>query len=53
MQEIMAEDLPYAFIARPKWLSAYRTDKFEGWVNEIGGPVSWLNPWSMLRVHLK
>jgi len=53
MQEIMAEDLPYAFIARPKWLSAYRTDKFEGWVNEIGGPVSWLNPWSILRVHLK
>jgi len=53
MQEILAEDLPRVFLARPEFISAYRTDKFEGWVNEIGGPVSWMNDWSLLRVHLK
>ncbi|MHC3130400.1 MAG: ABC transporter substrate-binding protein [Candidatus Bathyarchaeota archaeon] len=53
MQEIVAEDLPLTFLARPDYISAYRTDKFEGWVNEIGGPVSWLNDWSILKVHLK
>ncbi len=53
MQELMAEELPYAFLVRPQWISAYRTDKFEGWVNEIGGPVSWMNPWSTLKLHLK
>jgi len=53
MQEIMAEELVRIFIARGEIISAYRTDKFEGWVNEIGGPVSWLNDWSILRCHLK
>ncbi|MCK4354529.1 MAG: ABC transporter substrate-binding protein [Dehalococcoidia bacterium] len=53
MQDILAEDLPLIFLARPEYISAYRTDKFEGWVNEIGGPVSWLNDWSILKVHLK
>ena len=53
MQEIMADDLPYVFLVRGEWISAYRTDKFEGWVNEMGGPVSWFNPWSILKVHLK
>jgi len=31
----------------------YRTDKFEGWVNQIGGPVSWFSDWSILEVYLK
>ena len=53
MQELMSEDLPCAFLVRPKFISVYRTDKFEGWENEIGGPVSWFNPWSILKVHLK
>lgn len=53
MQELMSDDLPYGFLVRPKFISAYRTDKFEGWVSEIGGPVSWFNPWSLLNVHLK
>jgi len=53
MQEILAEDLPLYFLARPEYVSAVRTDKFEGWVQEIGGPVSWLNDWSFLRVHMK
>ena len=53
MQELMAEDLPYAFLVRPEFISAYRTDKFEGWISQIGGPVSWFNPWSIMKVHLK
>ena len=53
MQEIMSEDLPEGFLVRPKLVSVYRTDKFEGWVNQIGGPVSWFNDWSILKVHLK
>ncbi len=53
MQEIMSEDLPEGFLVRPKLLSVYRTDKFEGWVNQIGGPVSWFNDWSITGVHLK
>ena len=53
MQDLMAEDLPRIFLCRPDYISAYRTDKFEGWVGEIGGHVSWLNDWSILKVHLK
>lgn len=53
MQELMAEELPYGFLVRPQFISAYRTDKFEGWKNEVGGPVSWMNPWSILNLHLK
>ena len=53
MQDILAEDLPLIFLARPDFICVYRTDKFEGWVNEIGGTVSWMNDWSILKVHLK
>ena len=53
LQEILSEDFPEAFLLRPKTISVYRTDKLEGWENEVGGPVSWFNPWSILKVHLK
>jgi peptide/nickel transport system substrate-binding protein len=53
MQEIMARDLPYGFLVRPKFISVYRTDKISGWVNQIGGPVSWMNDWSILEAKLK
>ena len=53
MQDLLAEDLPIIFLARPKYISPYRIDKFEGWVHEMGGTVSWLNDWSILKVHLK
>jgi len=51
MQDILAEDLPLIYLARADFISAYSTDKIKGWVNEIGGPVSWLNDWSILKVH--
>jgi len=53
MQDILAEDLPLIFLARQEFISAYRTDKLEGWVNTIGGAVSWLNSYSIMNVHLK
>jgi len=53
MQELMAEDLARLFIARGEYIGAYRTDKLEGWVNEMGGAVGWLNDWSILKCHLK
>jgi len=53
MQELMAEDLARIFIARGEYISAWRTDNLEGWVNQIGGAVGWLNDWSILRCHLK
>ena len=53
LQEILSEDFPEAFLLRPEAISVYRTDKFEGWENQVGGPVSWFNPWSISKVHLK
>ncbi|MBW2610535.1 MAG: ABC transporter substrate-binding protein [Deltaproteobacteria bacterium] len=53
MQEIMSEDLPYIYLVKPKCISPYRTDKFEGWTNSAGGMVSDMNPWSILNLHLK
>ncbi|GAI84135.1 unnamed protein product, partial [marine sediment metagenome] len=53
MQDILAEDLPLIFLARPEFICVYRTDKFEGWVTEVGGTVGWMNDWSILKVHLK
>ena len=53
LQEMIAEDLPFGALVRPKFVSAYRVDKFEGWANQIGGPVSWMNPHSILNARLK
>ena len=53
IQAVLSEDLPYAPLVRAQFNSAYRIDKLEVWVNEVGGPVSWMNHWSILKVHLK
>jgi len=53
MQELMAEDLARIFIARSQYISAWRTDNLEGWHNQMGGAVGWLNDWSILKCHLK
>jgi peptide/nickel transport system substrate-binding protein len=53
MQEIMARDIPYGFLVRPKFISAYRTDKITDWFNQVGGPVSWINDWSITEGRLK
>jgi len=53
LQEILARDLPYGFLVRPKFISAYRTDKIKGWLNQVGGPASWINDWSITEGRLK
>jgi len=53
MQMMIAEDLPYGFLQRISIINAVRTDKFEGWVETMGGISTWINPWTYLKVHLK
>ena len=47
MQEILAEDLPMIYLVRPEHISAYRTDNWDNWFNEMGGLVSWINEYSI------
>jgi len=53
MQMMIAEDLPYGFLDRLSIINAVRTDKFEGWVETMGGISTWINPWTYYKVHLK
>ena len=53
MEELVAEELPYIFIARPYYLSPHRTDKFEGFLTAMGGISSWVFELTYLNVHLK
>ncbi len=53
MQMMMAEDLPYGFLVRPDLINPVRTDKFEGYVETMGGVSTWINPWTYFEVHLK
>jgi peptide/nickel transport system substrate-binding protein len=53
LQEILARDIPYGFLVRPKFISAYRTDRIKGWLNQVGGPVTWINDWSITDGQLK
>ena len=53
MQEIMAEDLPYGMLMRPDHICPVRTDKLEGYVATMGGPSTYINPWSYLKVRPK
>jgi peptide/nickel transport system substrate-binding protein len=53
LQEIMAEDLPCAMLARPKVISPYRTDKFEGHVETMGGFSNWINWWTYMKIKPK
>jgi peptide/nickel transport system substrate-binding protein len=53
MQLLMAQELPYGMLSRPQIINPVRTDKFEGWVNTLGGIDNWINPWTFLELHLK
>lgn len=50
MQEILAEDLPVIFLVNPSHIAAYRTDEWTNWTMMLGGPVSWINPHSIMEV---
>ncbi len=53
LQELMAEDLPCAVLFRPNVISPYRTDKFEGHVETMGGISNWINWWTYMKIKLK
>jgi ABC-type transport system substrate-binding protein len=50
MQAIAAEQLPLIYLARAEFISAYRTDKWENWFNQMGGPTYWFNEYSIREV---
>ena len=50
MQEIANEELPMYMLFREHVVSAYRTNRWTNWYNELGGPVYWFNPWSIYEV---
>jgi len=53
LQEIMAEDLPCGILARPKVICPYRTDKYEGHVQTMGGLSNWINWWTYMKIKPK
>ena len=53
MQRIMAEDLPYGVFLRPDLINPVRTDRFEGYVETMGGVSTWINPWTYFSIHQK
>jgi len=53
LQEIMAEDLPCAVLVRPDFIGPYRTDKFEGHVEAMGGVSNWINWWTYMKIKPK
>jgi len=50
LQAIANEELPMYMLYRQHVISAYRTNRWENWYNELGGPVYWFNPWSIYEV---
>jgi len=51
MQEILAEELPLIVLYHRNFVSAYRTDKFAGWVKPVQDGVD--NQWTWMNVYLK
>jgi len=51
MQEILAEELPLIVLYHRNFISAYRTDRFTGWVKPVQDGVN--NQWSWMNVYLK
>jgi len=53
MQQMIAQDLPYAIMLRPDIIDPVRIDKFEGYVQTMGGVITWINPWTMFSIKPK
>jgi ABC-type transport system substrate-binding protein len=47
-QQIIARDMPCLPLYNKKMIEAYRKDRFEGWVDMLGGIM---NRWSFYRLH--
>jgi len=53
MQLMIAEDLPYAIMLRPDIIDPVRIDKWQGYVQTMGGVITWINPWTMFNIKPK
>jgi peptide/nickel transport system substrate-binding protein len=53
MQQMIAEDLPYAIMLRPDIIDPVRIDKWQGYVQTMGGVITWINPWTMFNIKPK
>ncbi len=53
MQEIMADDLPYAMLVRSYMISPIREDRIENYVTTMGGVSTRINPWTYLQARSK
>jgi peptide/nickel transport system substrate-binding protein len=53
MQKIVAEDLPYGMLLRPDMIDPVRADRFEGYVETMGGVSTWINPWTYFGIRPK
>ena len=53
MQMTIAGDVPYGLLYRRNLIDPVRTDKFEGFVPNMGGVSDWTNAFSYFNVHLK
>lgn len=49
MQDMLSEDLPYAYLTHDVILDVLSTD-FEGYIITLGGATAWFNPWSLRMV---
>ena len=50
LQQNLAENIPVIFLVREDLISVYREDNWENWFNELGGPCTWINEYSMREV---
>jgi hypothetical protein len=53
MQQMISEDLPYAIMLRPDIIDPVRIDKWQGYVQTMGGVITWINPWTMFNIKPK
>jgi peptide/nickel transport system substrate-binding protein len=50
MQQMISEDLPYGILLRPDIIDPVRIDKWQGYVQTMGGVITWINPWTMFHI---
>ena len=50
LQETLAEDLPVIMLVRDELITVVRTDNWVNWYNTMGGPVTWINDYSLREV---
>ena len=53
MQKMISEDLPYAIMLRPDIIDPVRIDKWQGYIQTMGGVITWINPWTMIHIKPK